>query len=242
MNSKVFQLCFVLILVSTPLLYSSVQASSELTSPPAVVSSPSPGQASPSVANGNNMILNGDFENTAFPPDCHYNLNNADATASISDITFWGEAAEVDFFNNGTGCEFFDSPPSGTASIAIHRQEFGLPDAFCFELDSPVVEGVTYTASFYVIANIEFSPNVGSVEIGLSLDSTSFGTFIFSGAGNVVEWTYVEYDFVAPLTASYLCVQPGLDWAWNNVDNFTLDQATVPVSATSWDRLRSYYR
>ena len=134
------------------------------------------------------MILNGDFEITSFPPDCYFNLNNADATANISNITFWGEASEVDFLNNGSGCSYLEPPQSGMASLAIHRQEFGLQDAFCFELDSPVVEGVTYTVGFFLMADTEFSPYVGSVEVGLSLDSTSFGTFIFSGSGNIGFW------------------------------------------------------
>ena len=157
-------------------------------------------------------------------------------------MTFWGPAEESDYLNDGTGCSYFIPPQSGASSLALHRQEFGDQDAFCFELASPVVEGVTYSVSFYVMANTEFSPELGSVEVGLSMDATTFGTLVFSGAGNDTDWTYVEHSFVAPLTANYLCVQAGVDWAWNNIDNFTLGQATVPVSATSWESLKSYYR
>ncbi len=242
MNSKTIQLCLGIVFICPLLLIFPTQAFGELTAPPAVVSNPTPGQAPSAVAGLDNLILNGDFEFTTLPPDCHFNLSNAFATENISNITFWGEAAEVDLLNNGTGCTYFIPPQSGMASLAIHRQEFGLQDAFCFELASPVFEGVTYTASFYLMANTEFSPLIGSVEIGLSLDPTSFGTFIFSGSGNLTDWTYAEYTFVAPFTANYLCVQAGPDWAWNSVDNFSLDQATVPVSATHWETLKSYYR
>ena len=235
----------ILAILATGILVSSAPlAFADANSPPNIVSDPGPGHAPAAPANRDNMILNGDFEVSSYEPGCHFNQSNGDITTSVAGITAWGEANEIDYMNDGSDCGYAGPPQSGEAKLAIHRQSIlDAADSFCFELDSPVVAGVTYTASFYVQANTDFEPDVGAVEIGLAEDATSFGTFIFSGAGTTEGWTQVEYTFVAPVTASYLCVQPELNTAaWNHLDNFSLEQTSVATDQVSWGTLKSVYR
>jgi hypothetical protein len=214
------------------------------TSPPDIVSPSDPGNAPVVESNQDNMILNGDFEFSSYPPSCYFNQDNDSATGLLSAITVWGEADEIDYMNDGTDCGYAGPPQSGKAKIAIHRQaETGYGDAFCFELDSPAVAEVAYLVSFYIWADTGFDPDIGAVEIGLSNEATSFGTLVASGMGNDTGWTYVELTFVAPVTGQYLCVQPEeIMVAWNHLDNFRLETAPVPVEKINWGSVRSLYR
>ena len=231
-------------LVAGLLVFCSALGAAAATAPPDIVSPAGPGAAPVVESAQDNMIINGDFEFSSYPPGCHFNQNNADATANLSAITAWGEASELDYMNDGTDCGYAGPPQSGKAKVAIHRQdETNYPDAFCFELDSPAVSGAEYLVSFYIWADIGQSPDIGTVEIGLSNEPTSFGSFVASGIGVIYEWTYVEQVFTAPETGQYLCVQPedGVV-AWNHLDNFRLVTAPVPVEKRSWGSIRSMYR
>lgn len=196
------------------------------------------------VAVPGNLVVNGDFESSSLAPGCWWNLENAPVTAGLAGITAWGPAAEIDYVNNGTGCEYISLPHQGQAQLGIHLQDesfFG--DGFCFELTAPVHAGEAYVLSFFVMANTSFEVGIGAVEVGLSNDAASFGTLLVSAAGNTAEWTYVEHEFVAAQDADFLCVQPAAGVpAWNLLDDFSLVSNVVPADSHSWGTVYGMYR
>lgn len=238
-TTSLFALLATALLIPTVLL-----AGDPAAMPPDLVSGPGPGVAPQAPRFGDNLIVNGNFETSAFGPDCHFNLSNNEFTDNVTGITAWGDADEIDYMNTGDSCGYLGPPQSGYAKISIHRRPGGGPtDAFCFDLTQTIQAGETYTVGFYVWPSTEFGGVFGAVEVGLSTDPMAFGTLVASGAGDGQGWTYVEQTFVAPITADYLCVQGNIDVeSWNHLDNFVLEAGVTPVANRTWGALKSIYR
>jgi PKD repeat protein len=100
-------------------------------------------------------------------------------------------------------------------------------------LSSPFLAGVTYTVSFYDRGCTNWVPY--PFDLGISNDSTTFGTSILNGTQIPVDgvWTQRTVTFTAPFTASYLTVLMnggGLgDWA--HTDNFCINNCSVIPTA-----------
>lgn len=162
-------------------------------------------------------VLNGSFEtNTA--SGSQFNLTNTALTATVSNVTGFGPADEVDLI---TGTDLGIAPIFGNWKVQLHTTFTGLVDAFSFALSQPLVAGRSYTLSFYA-ARADITPF--DVEVGISSSATSFGTLIFSGAPTADgEWTNLGTTFVAPSAGSFLTVRSGpLLENLIYVDNFTL--------------------
>lgn len=174
-----------------------------------------------------NLILNGSFEqNNA--SDTQYNMTNALFNSTVSNVTAFGNAEEIDLIQ---GNPYGLAPTDGRWKLAIHRRfaPDGPVDAFALHLSSPVIAGQSYTLEFDAHAETSFDPGLGPVEIGLSSSATSFGTLIFStGNLSTTSWTRFTHSFVSPVNASYITVRVGNTETWAHVDNFVL----VPEPST----------
>ncbi|KAA3606756.1 MAG: hypothetical protein DWQ01_17215 [Planctomycetota bacterium] len=176
---------------------------------------------------GQEMILNGDFENNS-SSGCSFNLSNTAFTAVMDDATAFGSASEIDLMQTGT-CGYGTSPQSGMAKVGI-GSAYGstVVDAFSFHLSSPIVAGNDYQLSFWAHAIIEvWSPDVGTVEIGISSNPDDFGQQIYAGTPSALNWKNLVTSFTAPVSGSYLTVrQQGNTISWNHIDNFSLVNLT----------------
>ena len=180
-----------------------------------------------------NLILNGNFENNT-AVGCDSNLSNANFTAKMANATGFGTAGEIDIYTGGLACFGPLPAQSGQTKIAIHNQgaaQNALADAFSFDLSSQVIAGNMYDLKFWAHTVLQFDPDIGPVQVGLSNSANSFGTLVFtSGLPSTQAWAQFSTSIVAPISASFLTVrnQAGFD-VWNHVDNFSLvQQAPLP--------------
>jgi hypothetical protein len=175
----------------------------------------------PSLASAQNMIVDGNLENHTSTVDCASNNTNAQFNAFYSDITSFGSSGGIDIYQS-TGCA--GSPPqSGATKLALawNNAPSGDLDAMAFDLNAPIVSGVTYRISFYA-EKMPFG-TLQPFEIGISNSNTSFGTPVFSGTPAASGWTLLTGTFVAPSNATFLTARPqeNID-TWIAVDNFQL--------------------
>ncbi|MBI5708498.1 MAG: PEP-CTERM sorting domain-containing protein [Armatimonadetes bacterium] len=176
-----------------------------------------------------NMILNGDFESNSASGDM-YNLSNGGFTSTMSNTTGYGSGGELDIMTTST---YGFAPQSGSWKVGMAT---GIgTDAFSFDLSGSILNGTSYTLSFYAAATTAIRPGTGPVDIGISTSATSFGTQVYttgtgiSGSG----WQYFTTTFTAGINASYLTVQcapTGGDISWIHVDNFSLTAVPEPGS------------
>lgn len=178
-------------------------------------------------AYGQNLILNGSFEdNTA--SDTVFNMTNAQFNTTVANATAFGDAEEIDLIL-GTG-GFGLAPIDGDWKLAIHRQTTGLTDAFSFDLMDSIVAGTTYRLEFWAHAVTAFDPGTEPIQVGISTSASSFGTLVFTtGQLSVGSWTQYIADFAAPIDADFLTVQnsPGTA-TWAHIDAFSLTVVPSP--------------
>jgi hypothetical protein len=200
--------------------------------------------AAPAPADGPNLVLNGDFENTT-AAGCVWNMPNADFTAAMANATAFGDADEMDIMNDPAGCGYLGPPHSGDVKIAITAVELNGPvDAFSIELSAPVEQGENYTLTFYAWQfGRDFAPDTGPVLVGLSNGATDFGTQIYSATPDTSGWTEMTHTFDAPIDATYLtCKADATGDTWTHLDNFSLCSTSSPVSESSWSMVKGLYR
>ncbi len=180
---------------------------------------------------GQNLILNGDFENNG-ASSSQYNLSNALFNSLVSNATAFGSGDEIDLMT--TDSPYGLPPESGLWKAAIHKAGYpyyGTDDAFSFTLSSPALAGEQYTLSFYAqIVPTADNPGDGPVQVGLSASPTAFGALVFAGTPATNGWSHLTASFAAPFNALYLTVQvdPGADPTWVHIDNFSLTAIPEP--------------
>jgi hypothetical protein len=180
---------------------------------------------------GQNLVLNGDFENNGASTS-QYNLSNASFNSLVNNATAFGTGEEIDLMT--TDSPYGLPPQSGLWKAAIHKSGYpyyGNDDAFSFTLSSPAVAGQQYSLSFYaqVVASAE-NPGDGPVQVGLSASPTAFGTLVFAGTPATNGWSHLTATFAAPVSGLYLTVQldPGANPTWAHIDNFSLMAVPEP--------------
>lgn len=181
-----------------------------------------------------NFVLNGDFEkNTAV--GCDFNLTNAMFDAAVSNAKAFGDAQEIDVMRDPSGCAFGLPPVDGTTKVAIARQSApgGPVDAFSLELGISVVAGQKYHLQFFAVADVTFTPDQGAVEVGISTTATDFGTLIATGVPGVGTWSQFDFEFIAPVSGSFLTVREGDFKAWSHLDAFTLEPMCISSASSS---------
>src|SRR5262245_60358083 len=86
---------------------------------------------------GQNLVLNGDFENNG-ANSSQYNLSNASFNLLLNSATAFGTGDEIDLMT--TDSPYGLPPESGLWKAAIHKSGYpyyGNDDAFSFTLSSP---------------------------------------------------------------------------------------------------------
>ncbi len=186
-------------------------------------------------SSGQNLILNGDFENNGATASL-YNLSNDLFNSLVYNATAFGNGQEIDLMTTDT--TYGLPPESGLWKVAIHKAGYpnsGTDDAFSFTLSAPVLPGQQYALSFYgqLVPTVD-NPGNGPVQIGLSSSPTNFGTLVFTGTPATDAWTHLVGTFTAPLNAGYLTVQidPGAIPTWAHIDNFSLTLVPEPGTLT----------
>ena len=169
-----------------------------------------------------NLVLNGDFEDSAYTPGCHFNLHNLTVDAMLPHLTAFGTAEEIDYMNDASACGYGFPPKSGVAKLGIACQDTGGDrDAFAFDLSERVLAGGVYRFTCYAMGIVPFGG--GDVLIGLSDDPTDLGTPVFSGTPSEQWWTFLYGEFIAPVSADYLTVTISpTHLAWDHLDKVVL--------------------
>ncbi len=180
---------------------------------------------------GQNLILNGDFENNG-ASSSQYNMSNASFNSLVDNATAFGTGEEIDLMT--TDSPYGPPPQSGLWKAAIHKSGYpyyGNDDAFSFTLSSRTVAGQQYALSFYaqIVATVD-NPGNGDVQVGLSGSSTAFGALVFAGTPATNGWSHLTATFAAPVNGLYLTVQidPGANPTWAHIDNFSLTAVPEP--------------
>jgi hypothetical protein len=184
--------------------------------------------------NGNcQVILNGDFEINNVS-SCLINPTNSVFNASINHAWSIGNntSSGVDLQNISCG---YAIPPSNLwfASLAknlIIGTPFWGNDELSLELDDNLVAGEIYQISYYDYSSSSFGSLLIPLEIGLSMDSTSFGDSIYGSFPSIDLWTLKTFTFTAPNNGKYLTVRnedKGTIRGWNFIDNFHFSNLTA---------------
>lgn len=174
-----------------------------------------------------NLILNGSFENNT-------------ASGNMSDVTAsWASIVANSFQIDGGTMDLITSNTCGTASdgnwfVTCSPQSGTWPYmAFSFKLSTTLTFGAQYTLTF----DKRFcGPNSSPIDIGLSNDSTLFGTLVHTfSAPTVNTWTPESYIFQAMLAAKYLTVNVGITGGTGIVglDNFSLQAGALGITDNS---------
>jgi hypothetical protein len=178
--------------------------------------------ASRGVAQGQNLVTNGDFENNS-AGSTQYNRTNAQFTGFMATSTAFGGSEELDIV---TGSALGIPPQSGNWKVGLHQRtnDPANVDAFSLLLSSATVNGGSCTVSFY--ATGVPGAALGTTEIGLSNNPSDFGTLIASGTpSNSTAWHLFSANIVSPGSFSYITVRNSLLPTGNYafIDNLSLE-------------------
>jgi len=162
-------------------------------------------------------FLNGDFENNTAGGSDQINLSNASFNTMMPNTTAFGTYGDMDIITTAT---YSGLAQSGNWYVAFTGTG---TDMIAMQLSGPLVSGNNYTIRFYDRGASGYTPY--PFQIGLSTNSTSFGTAIYTTpvAPTIGVWTPRTFTFTAPNNGQYITVTMtagGLgDWA--HTDNFT---------------------
>ena len=166
------------------------------------------------------LVLNGSFE-TNSAGGTVFNPGNATLNALVPNVTAFGVRQGIDLQTVGSGYGL--APVDGRWKLSPASDLGGTTEAFSMTLSGPLAIGTSYDLSFYIERLISGPFDGGTVEIGLSTSSTSFGTLIDSATASASGWTQRVSSFIAPNAGSYLTVRmTTAKSSWVGLDNFVL--------------------
>jgi hypothetical protein len=183
-----------------------------------------------------NLMMNGSFEANSSTGKL-VNLPNATFNSKFGDgsVVAYGndDSRGIDLWQDAVGQNYGLAPFDGDWKVSIGTMPNVNPlEAFALKLSSPLVVGSEYTLIFY-LENLQdgIRGGGGTVEIGLSNSSSSFGGLLTSATtdDNILSptWKQHTYIFTASSSATWLTVQPfnvpsGPPFPWIGLDNFSL--------------------
>jgi hypothetical protein len=178
------------------------------------------------------LVRNRSFENNT-ASGTTFNMSNAQATATIADLTAFGTSEEIDLSMAGN---HFGDPQDGDWFVSLHtRADFvgGDQDALSLLLESPLTTGADYRLSFYVTG---INGDLPGLDVGVSTSSTAFGTQIFATnayPAAINSWTHHTTIFTATTAATHLTMRSAFPSdSLASVDNFSLTLVPEPAAAT----------
>jgi hypothetical protein len=179
-----------------------------------------------SICRGQNLVINGDFE-ANLATGCSFNLSNSNFNLMMSNCTAFGLQNEIDIQDSAcTSPPYMGSDPaSGRWFISLTTNPANqFTDALSLHLSTSLNAGTSYYISYFEKADSSFVTSNDSLIIGVSSNSLTFGTQIFSSLPAVqVGWTHKTFTFTSPITGSYLTISnKGSQNCWNFIDDFCL--------------------
>lgn len=187
---------------------------------------------------GDNMLVNGDFElNGAL--GCDFNLGNDQFDLEMSACHAFG-FGEIDVMKDALGCAYGPPPVSGVTKLGIASHGDVNSDAFAFDLTAPILPYVRYRLLFHAVAETTFTPDPGTLEIGVSNDPGSFGILIGGVIPSIGVWSPWAAEIGFSEQYRYLTVRagPGTN-CWIHTDAWALTpicdrSAGTGIYGTGW--------
>ena len=181
-------------------------------------------------------ILNGDFEDTPVIIN-QINMTNSDYNTNVANSFAFGTAGNMDIIRTDAFCGY---PEHGTWFVAFTG---GGTDAISLTLSAPLVQGNSYTVSYYDrgCASIGIS---SPFQWGLSTANDQQGAVIYTEpeASPMNTWTLHTFSFTAPNNGQYLtilCTVGNTADRWTHLDDVQLT-AGVGVADISMGSLAVY--
>ncbi len=173
-------------------------------------------------------FLNGDFENnTATLGYDQINLPNASFNTMMTGTYAFGTYGDMDIINTAT---YTGGPQKGSWFVAFTG---GGTDAISMELSSNLIQGKSYTITFWDKSGDGFVAQ--PFQIGVSDTKDSFGTAVYTAdqIPTAGVWTKRTFSFAAPISGKYITVQ--LSGAnnigdWSQADNFSFGNNENSIS------------
>jgi hypothetical protein len=167
-------------------------------------------------------ILNGDFEDTPVIID-QINMTNAGYNTNVANSFAFGTAGNMDIIRSSTFCGY---PQNGTWYVAFTG---GGTDAISLTLSDPLVQGNSYTISYYDRGCTSIGTS-SPFQWGLSTINNQQGTVIYTepDASPMDTWTQQTFTFTAPNNGQYLtivCTIGNTTDRWTHLDNVVLSNA-----------------
>ena len=168
------------------------------------------------------VILNGDFE-INFSVTCEFNLSNSQYTNQMQYSWGFGTSNELDIQTSPCG---YANVPSKQWFVSLSKHINGDYDQLSLKLSSGLVPGSSYQISYFEFGSSDFSNNNVPLQIGLSIDSLSFGQTIYNSLPVMNIWTQRTFTFIAPNNGQFITVRidsAGVTKGWDFIDNMQLE-------------------
>jgi len=177
--------------------------------------------------NAQNLILNPGFEDNTLETGCYINQTDSAVTASLNNVTaFYGGTMDGIDIGVNTLCYAGGANSGATHIVMAGLSAPNMFESISFALSSPIISGQTYNLSFYAANSNPINPE--SLSVGISTDSTSFGTqAVIVPLDTNATYTQHFVTFVAPISGDYLTIEPDtIGDFWFGFDDFSLEVST----------------
>lgn len=169
-------------------------------------------------------LLNGDFENNSGA--CMLNIPNAQLNSNLPDTEGYGLGNEIDLMDNFCG---YGTAYTGNYFLCLANSTGTNPDACTFSLCLPMIQGNSYTLTYYDRGWYQQGccPPGVPLEVGISSVAGAQGTIIYSSPIPTLNiWSQRVVTFVAPLSGSYISFQAqNNNTRWTHIDNLSMNTA-----------------
>jgi hypothetical protein len=174
---------------------------------------------------GQNMVINGDFENNKATSDM-INCNSIQFDTLMSNVYSFGTWTNPDIIESNGYCNW---PEHKKWDIALTG---GGTDDVAMQLSQPIIAGNKYVVSFWD-EGCDFG--LFGFEVGISTNDSTFGSVVYQAPTCVNgTWTHRIDTFTAPISGAYLTFQGQVGWVdyWGQLDNVTLITTSTPSTAS----------
>jgi hypothetical protein len=177
-------------------------------------------------------FLNGDFENN-FAGNDQININNSTYNLFMPNSFGYGSykgggvfGGNIDIIRSNIYCGLAQQ---GNWYVALTG---GGTDAISLKLSEPLIQGHSYTISFY--DRYGFGTVTFPFLIGLSTVENDFGTQIYSAPDpQNCSWTQKTFSFISPDNGQFISLKlagGSINDIWCHLDNFTIQETLATTS------------
>lgn len=179
------------------------------------------------------QLLNGSFETTKVAI-CSFNKSNQDINALLDHCFAFGKGQEIDLQNKSCG---LDAPIEGNWFISLSTSDIGQSDGIALELIEPLVEGRSYTITFFERADISYVSTTDELQVGLAVAPGAPSLILESIVPDIRQagfWQQKTITFTAAINAKYITfANKGTQLGWTCIDNVQLSPTRSPGETAS---------